>query len=190
MWRGCRISAGELSHSNYNRIQQLQHDISSLISKHETREMISKVLDSHREDVKSIYSFVTPLDLTSKIQQMQVDLSKRLTGLETVMPCKVDRSEVDAMDILCTRLREYDSFRDKCEQDISIIHDNIDALGSKCQTNSRDIYKDNERLRHIEVSVGLCASSRDLSDVRAHIDRTTAVIASLCPRVVCEEVRK
>lgn len=184
----CRISAGQLAQSNHDQIHQIQQRMNGFITKPETNELLERMRKIHSDDVKMIHATLTPLDLTSKLQQMQLDITKRLTGLELIMPCKVDRSELDAIEILCTRLREYDQFRDKCVDDISNISHEIDRLTAESLKNQNHFSAINGKVQYIQKSLDSFSLKNDVSDLKQRVDRVNEIMSTLCPKYLCDEV--
>lgn len=70
-----------------NEIININELNKEFVKSREVNKTIDQIIQTHQNDLKTLYDYVTPLELTNQLQRMQTDLSKRMQGNLVVALC-------------------------------------------------------------------------------------------------------
>lgn len=186
------ISAGELSYLNSVDIQKLKAAVQDCSGRTETTQQLSDLEKSLSAAVTTLREETTPLELGLSLQEAQKNAAQRLASVESLVACKVDRSDVGNLTTLASRLETFSSFKDATEATLAanrIAHtaheadlvrheahlantdqalsDVVAVLATKTDNRvTLDLRQEAERLA---AQLKLCATSNALNETRVDV---------------------
>lgn len=159
-----------------------------LAKRAEVHQIVENVQNSHRQGLDEVYKWATPLDLASKMQQAQVDLNRRVQAVETTLPCKVDRSDLNDIETLAARLRLYDSFQRSTEVSIADLLQETQTSSKRHDFHDEDLKNVHELVDDLNARAAGWASSAELRQVGRLVSHHSDAISTLATREVVDEL--
>lgn len=130
------ISAGELALLNSIHIQQLRDAVGDYARREEVASHVEQIAAQCAADLQALREYAAPMTLVSRLERTQEGANLRLGGVESLLACKVDRSEVSQLESLQSRLGMYDSFKDATLAQLSRHEQSLEDLSARVATNT------------------------------------------------------
>lgn len=121
-----QIPAGELAGLNYLQVQKITSSLTDFAKKIDFDSQIKSIKLDHKRDIDKLYSWSSPLDFANKLHQNQIDTSRRISSMESLLAGKVDRCDFNEIDSLVSSLRRYDLVISKVDSTISSFRTELD----------------------------------------------------------------
>jgi hypothetical protein len=121
---GIELSAGELATFNNQQIQTMNATIVDLSTRTELHDVAHTIVEQHQINMKAMKEYAAPMEVTKALQQFHQDISSRVTGIEGMVSCKLDRSELAHIEALAVRLQQYEDFKQMTVREL----DRLDVL--------------------------------------------------------------
>ena len=109
------LPAGELAYLNSVDIQKLKAAVQECSRRADVSQDLASLKSELTTEVEAARAGATPLDVGRALQEAQSNAAQRMTSVETMLACKVDRSDVATLSTLATRLDTYSSFLDRTQ---------------------------------------------------------------------------
>lgn len=161
------IPAGELAFLNSVHIQRIQAGLHELARRSDVDTQLQGLEEQLNRSLVRVQSESTPADVGVRLQEQQASAAARVTGMEGLLACKVDRSEVNTLHTLASRLETFAAFRDATTA--SFIEHAERASGIEKRVDSHDAH--------------LSSLDHSLADA-------TAVMSTFAPRSQTAELQK
>jgi hypothetical protein len=173
------MAAGELATQNYRSIQALSQLSESFSRRAEVNDIVNELMETNTQEIKKLYEWSTPLELSSKLQQLQVDITNRVQVVETTLPMKIDRSDLASLDALASRLRAYDAFRDNTEFSLQELSSSLTLVSDLASKHSSHLNRIDTDFEIVHESLALKAPIHELSATNKQLNINTMLIESL-----------
>lgn len=121
---------------NCLQIEKIQHDLTDFAKRQEVESKWVVFGQQYTKDMKAIRDWAAPLDMTLHLSEANKALTTRLGGLENVVGCKVDRSEISNLQALSSRLGLYDTFQDKTVEQLQLVDTKLQRLDDVTKGNA------------------------------------------------------
>lgn len=168
------ISAGELSYLNSAEIQKIKAEIQTLSRRAETMQQFEDLNSSLSGDLNILRAQMTPLEMGLSLQDAHNSASQRIAGVEAMIACKLDRSEVGNLMTLASRLESFASFKDNTLATF-IQHDRLHgSLSDRIQANSAHLASHDSALKDVDAVLQSKASIASVLDVQKQADNLAA----------------
>eukprot|EP00596_Hydrurales_sp_CCMP1899_P008657 CAMPEP_0119049210 /NCGR_PEP_ID=MMETSP1177-20130426/63414_1 /TAXON_ID=2985 /ORGANISM="Ochromonas sp, Strain CCMP1899" /LENGTH=365 /DNA_ID=CAMNT_0007026149 /DNA_START=135 /DNA_END=1229 /DNA_ORIENTATION=+ len=129
---GIEFSAGELATFNNQQLQTMNATIVDLSTRTELHDVAHTIVEQHQINMKAMKEYAAPIEVTKALQQFHQDMSSRVTGIEGMVSCKLDRSELAHIEALAVRLQQYEDFRQMTVREL----DRLDVLTTELKVRT------------------------------------------------------
>lgn len=126
-----------------------------------------------RTEIQKVYSWGTPLELTSKLQTAQHDMNQRVLAIETTLPCKVDRSDVKELELLAESLRRYDSFVQHTDTELKELRERTTTHMQQLEEHSDRLSAVDQNILAMAQRISLLTTKQEFSGLSATVDQHT-----------------
>ena len=107
-------SVRDLAYDSYQHLKELQ---SLIATDYSTREYLDTTIgEIHRHydsEIQELKDLTASQSVVTALQQSQILTNEKLTSLENLVSCKVDRSQIATLDTLRLRLQNFAAFKDE-----------------------------------------------------------------------------
>jgi len=110
-----------------------------------------------------------------------------MKGMESLINCKIDRSEMEYYDILGTKLENYSYFKDFSETQIENLQKKCHSLEDGFQNHFQNLERLNRDTYHLNIEIGKLAPK---TEIRTIAKLTNEISKSLRDFVTVESLTK
>lgn len=127
-------------------------------------------------DVQRIYDWAAPLEMANHLKQSNYDVNARLTSVESLVCCKVDKSEIENLNALASRLELYDLFRNGVEDDIRKMKAVIQSNAQKIAHNAVGITSNGVQIEQLHDDIKKLAPRSDTKSLAKQLESQLQLI--------------
>ena len=106
------VPVKSLTRENHERIKELHKYVIELAKKNDVDERFQDLSKMFSEEIKDVRDKYATKELALQLQDGEQMISNRLVGMESLLSCKIDRSELAHLDALAVRLKSFSEFKD------------------------------------------------------------------------------
>jgi len=133
------MPAGELAYINSVDIRALKATLQECSRRAEVSQDLATLKTELSANVEQLRSQTTPLDVGRALQEAQSNAAQRMTGVETMLACKVDRSDVATLQTLASRLETYSAFLERTQATFAEHAREHTTLASRIDANTANL---------------------------------------------------
>eukprot|EP01041_Mallomonas_annulata_P011012 gene11012-23007_t len=165
------IGAGELATINYGKIQELISQSQIYVRRTEFDQKITLINHQNKTSFEEIYHWATPLDFTHKLQDEHKSVLNRIHLIENILPSKIDRSELNHIESLTTRIELYSKFKDKTIQQIEYLESSHNKQQELLKVQQSTICKLENDLKKIDIDIRKLAPKTEIRALAKDLNR-------------------
>lgn len=176
------IPAGELAFLNNANIVKMQTVMQDLALRRDVDGQLAGLEAQAQQGLATLRSECTPAEVGVRLQESQASAALRVTSIETMLACKVDRSEVDTLNTLASRLETFAAFRDSTVANFVVQAQRASAMEARVERNVAHLAAVDGRL---DDHVAVIATKTPLTQAAAmqrEIDHLTASLRPLASK--------
>ena len=133
------VSVRDVAEESYQQVKQLQELLTTYTSKELLDETIADIHMHYDSEIQELKDCSATFSLVHSIQQGQNLANEKLASLETLVSCKVDRSDYAALESLRVRLQLFADFKDNTTETLQILQERINMADSTLTSHSSQI---------------------------------------------------
>lgn len=84
-----------------------------------------------QEESSTLRRDLAPIELVDNIQIAQVNLAQKVNVLDASLQCKVDKADMQHLEVLASRLTKYTDFKDETTARLAALEHTSDAMSAK-----------------------------------------------------------
>lgn len=133
-----RVPVAAVVSGNYDEIKQLSKRAPLLVERGEMELQFKATNVEWKQAVSETRSWAASNDIMTKIQSAHTETVRRLNGVEAMVACKLDRSEVGYLEGLANNFESFGAFQKEVRSSIGDL-DNLSAEHARllAESNSR-----------------------------------------------------
>jgi len=197
---GQHISAGDLAVINYGKIKDITKNLNLCLQKVEFDDKIDDMISKNTKEFTEIREWATPLDYTHKLQDEQKLVFTRLQAIESILPCKLDRSEWGHIEGIVKRIELYAKFKEETNEilrKLQLAHKSSQETLSNQSAKLKDYEKQLKNLesesRKLAPKTETRALAKDMHRIEMEFDkfvhRSNKAVSTLLTKTDCIDVR-
>jgi hypothetical protein len=175
---------------NNLKIQSILHSLKDFSKTKDVHAQLESIVRDQQKAVEKVYQWASPLDISLKIQQTQHDMNQRLLGIETTLPCKVDRSELNELETLATSLRRYDDFIREIDESMKSLQQKLSANTTSLQKHDDHILNLDDAILQLKRTMTSFARSDDFKVLQQNVEKNTMKLESCVHRESLADVSR
>lgn len=140
---------------NHSLLRRLSERSAILVEKADF-ELQLKVLSARwKTDSDYIKEWAAPIDMVKKMQSSQTETVRRLNGVESLLSCKLDRSEIGYLEGLANNFEAYSEFQKEVQVSLNGLNKTVNDHRDRIAESKAKI----DQLRNISESTALKITS-------------------------------
>jgi len=142
----------------------------------------------YENDFKKLKDETAPIELANRLELAQHNTSQRITGLESVISNKFDRSEIGHIEALASRLQTYQDFKTQTLDTLDIIK-NHDLININEHLNNHDNLLSglSVSILNLQKKCDTFALNNDLSNTRKELEDLSKKVDTCALKVQLDE---
>jgi RNA polymerase-interacting CarD/CdnL/TRCF family regulator len=187
---GKEMTAGELSFLNNMHIQQLNETLMECARRREVDVRFQEVSENNAKDFKELRTWSAPIEMVNRLSVAQHDMGSRISGLEGIVACKLDRSELGHVEALAARLLTYDDFKEETRGQLRDVSLQLSSLETDLSVCTKDVTTLDQQCRNIREQIHGLALKTDVHTLAKEIESQAAAIEKRCTIEYAEKLNK
>lgn len=187
---GKEMTSGELSFLNNKHIQQLSESLAECARRQEVDIRFQEMSEGTAKEFREVRNWAAPMEMTKSLAVAQHDMGTRMTGLEGIVACKLDRSELGHIEALSARLLTYDVFKEDTKGQLQALSTHLSRLQSGVDINTRDITNLDKKIADIKDKIQDFALKTDVNKLAKEVEMESAAIKKLASIEYADRLHK
>lgn len=183
-----RVPVKEVSRETYTQLMEVKRLLANYSTTVEVDSQHQELVRTIAAELKDLRETTTRVEIARSLQNAQQLTLERLMGMETLLACKLDRSEVSHLETLSHRLENFVDFKDDVTRNIYEICSRCDNFDQVLATHDSTICRVRDTIDEHTEGLRLSAKQVEVTWIASEINRLQIALSGYSTRDETEQV--
>lgn len=162
--------------SNWEQISKLSQTVSNCISRQEVENQYQNLMEIKVVNDKVKKDLDKTLLVTDYLSKSQLNINNRLTGIESSLSCKIDRSEVSNLESIAAKIDLYEDFKNNTIIELEKLNKSKSDIILSLKEHGQNIAAIQDNINTINTDISKTATKKDTHQIAKEIQKINTLL--------------